>query len=953
MMRQCKILLVAPFALAVGVLAAAEPSRKTPALPPVYSYRAPDIEALRDGFANPPREAGPWVFWMWFDNVVTKEEITRELEEMAAAGIAGAELRWLTMRGFQGRPGPWFDPDGWARLGHRKLEFLSEEFLDVLEHTFAEAERLGLKLAINMGMGWPPGGTWITDEHRSKHLVSAARVVQGPKRLEGDEASVPPGAMVFTWRVEDGSPQDKCVVVESFRDLTDKVDAKHRLPWDVPKGRWLIGTFHYAPGGICDKGDGPEADPGSRKAVLFHLDHLFGKLQPRLGKHFGSTLVDVASDSWEYERSRQGRYWSPALFELSPEVAGYDLRRRLYALLGYGPDREQVLGDVDRVQRETVRRHFFAAAADFLHTRSLRHRPQAYGRGLARDFFEVYALADVPEIEEALYLPEAVWTAHTLGKPVVSVEALTFLSGQGSSLRLGGKRGGHGPMRDPMEAWETNPAKMRWFASAHFARGINRIQIHSFSYSPPGVPPPGWRMYAEIHLNRNVPWWPYMREFSRWIARNQLLLQSGGPVADALIYPVRSNPPNGPYNMATDQPVSAINAIDGASPYTLARLRKQGEAPYDFSRLVLIDDVRTPDEARRILELVDAGVVLVCCRGMPERWTALRPAAGTAGDIAGLRAGFRRAVDRGKIVDARTKGWQAALAEAQSVRWAPASAKLSFQHRRIQGGEIYFLTNWGEAFSGEVSFPHAELAPEIWDADTGAMLPAGQYRADQERTAVSLSLRAHESAVVVFTHAKPSLHALRCEGGRVAYGPDGKLCVYLDGPGPSRVELSDGRTRDLRVELPKPLPLDGRWTLAASPEHGVGVRLPVRIELDRLVSWREIPELRTYSGIASYTTQFDVSPDHLREDVGLLLELGDVYELADVWLNGRHVATNWFPPYRLDVTGHVRPGKNAVRIDVPNILKNHLEQGDYTRPSGLLGPVRIRPIGQIILKSRG
>jgi hypothetical protein len=229
--------------------------------------------------------------------------------------------------------------------------------------------------------------------------------------------------------------------------------------------------------------------------------------------------------------------------------------------------------------------------------------------------------------------------------------------------------------------------------------------------------------------------------------------------------------------MATDQPAWAINAIDGASPYTLARLKKQdGAAPYDFSRLLLIDDVRTPGEAGRILELVSSGAVLVCCRAMPERWTALQPAADSAGDIARLQAGFRKAVDQGKVVDARSQGWQEALDEAQTVRWTPASAKLSFQHRRVQGGEIYFLTNWGEGFSGEV------------------------------------------------------------------------------------------------------------------------------------------------------------------------------YEMADVWLNGRRVGTSWFAPHGLDLTGHVQPGRNQLRIDVPNILKNHLEPGEYTRPSGLLGSIRVRPVGRVFLQ---
>ncbi|MFV2066584.1 MAG: glycosyl hydrolase, partial [Pirellulales bacterium] len=284
--------------LASAVLRAAEPPQQKPPLPPIYSYRAADIDTLRKGFRSPPREAGPWVYWMFFENVMAKEEITLELEEMAAAGIAGAEMRFLSMHGFATQPGPWFHPEGWSRLGQKRLEFLSPEFVEMLEHACAEAKRLDLRLALTLGMGWPPGGPWITDAYRSKHLVARSTVVQGPKPLRGDEArAVPAGAMVFAWQLRDGRPDAQDVVVESFRDLSDGVNPQRQLEWDVPEGRWLIATFHYAPGGLCDKGNGPEVDPGSREAVLFHLNHLFGKLQPRLGAYFGSTLVEIASDS--------------------------------------------------------------------------------------------------------------------------------------------------------------------------------------------------------------------------------------------------------------------------------------------------------------------------------------------------------------------------------------------------------------------------------------------------------------------------------------------------------------------------------------------------------------------------------------------------------------------------------------------------------------------------------
>ena len=89
------------------------------------------------------------MYWFWFENVVNRVEITRELEEMVKAGIGGVELRCVSMQGFTGgSPGPWFTPADWKRLGHRRLEYLSPEFVDILEHTVSEARRLRLRFSI-------------------------------------------------------------------------------------------------------------------------------------------------------------------------------------------------------------------------------------------------------------------------------------------------------------------------------------------------------------------------------------------------------------------------------------------------------------------------------------------------------------------------------------------------------------------------------------------------------------------------------------------------------------------------------------------------------------------------------------------------------------------------------------------------------------------------------------
>ena len=82
------------------------------------------------------------------------------------------------------------------------------------------------------------------------------------------------------------------------------------------------------------------------------------------------------------------------------------------------------------------------------------------------------------------------------------------------------------------------------------------------------------------------------------------------------------------------------------------------------------------------------------------------------------------------------------------------------------------------------------------------------------------------------------------------------------------------------------------------------------------------------------------------------LELGDVYELARVWLNGHEIGTTWSPPFQLETTGRLKRGRNTLRIEVPNVLKNHLEAGDdYRRPSGLLGPVQLVPKRRVVFKA--
>src|SRR6185503_17416985 len=64
----------------------------------------------------------------------------------------------------------------------------------------------------------------------------------------------------------------------------------------------------------------------------------------------------------------------------------------------------------------------------------------------------------------------------------------------------------------------------------------------------------------------------------------------------------------------------------------------------------------------------------------------------------------------------------------------------------------------------------------------------------------------------------------------------------------------------------------------------------------------------------------------------ILLDLGVVKDLAEVSLNGRALGVLWKPPFRVDVTGALKPGVNRLEIKVTNQWTNRLI-GDRTAPA--------------------
>src|SRR6185503_16157437 len=135
----------------------------------------PDVstKGLHEAFAHPPDDSRIMVRWWWFGPSATREELTRELEQMKSSGIGGVEIATLYPLALD-------DP----KTGFHNYSFVSDEHIENLRFVAEEARRLGLRVDVTLGSGWPFGGAHIPVTEGAGEL----RVESDP--VAGGESSI-------------------------------------------------------------------------------------------------------------------------------------------------------------------------------------------------------------------------------------------------------------------------------------------------------------------------------------------------------------------------------------------------------------------------------------------------------------------------------------------------------------------------------------------------------------------------------------------------------------------------------------------------------------------------------------------------------------------------------------------------------------------------------------------
>ncbi len=116
--------------------------------------------------------------------------------------------------------------------------------------------------------------------------------------------------------------------------------------------------------------------------------------------------------------------------------------------------------------------------------------------------------------------------------------------------------------------------------------------------------------------------------------------------------------------------------------------------------------------------------------------------------------------------------------------------------------------------------------------------------------------------------------------------------------------------------------------------------------------WEEVP--MKYAGCVEGLAGWEKKTGTLRYERELserkaygrvILDLGEVFETAEVFVNGKSAGYRICPPYRFDVTGLLERGRNQLAVEVTNTLgtsqRDAMSHYLPIEPFGLRGPVKI------------
>lgn len=770
---------------------------------------------------------------------------------------------------------------------------------------------------------WTPEGSdpgsEDMDAAKWKPNLKVANLVLGSEPvIDGYE-----GKSGKVWRVSKYFPiaDNECVPKDKIINLTGKLISSDFLdkPFTInlPKGRWhILRIGHTTTGHINATGGGGrglECDKFSRTAIKKQFDNWFANIYRHIPQDIAKrVLTRIHVDSWECGSQN----WSDNFADEFRRRRGYDLMQWLPLYAGVpietSEKSEKVLRDIRQTIAELINDIFFDEVATLGKQYGCKLSAECVAPTMVSDGLLHYQHADYPMGEFWLNSPthdklndmlDAVSGAHIYGKDIIQAEGFTEVRG----------------------TWDEDLALLKPLLDKNYCTGINAIVFHVNTHNPWTDRAPGMTLDGiGTFFQRDNTWWREMPAFTSYISRCQSLLQYGKPVIDLAVYTGDETP------RRSILPERLITSLPGL--FSEKTIKREQERLANVGQPLEVSPVKVTHTANMT---------------KAEHW--VNPLQGYRYDSFNHDVLGKSQVKNGKLVTPNGMEY---------------SALVIPQARKMNPGRI--VTCWNTIDS--IASWGVPVIKEVWkEADLTSLgikkdieIPEGidyTHRAAKDADIYFLSNQTGGSITI-----SPGFRAERAYK-YLADAVTGKIykaaeSITLPVGGSIFYILSDGKvpgaTEEIKAQSTTVATLDNcQWTIKYE-------KTGRQTKTSELTDWSksDINDIKYYSGHADYTTTFRLK----RKPKGdIMLDLGNVADIATVYVNGKKCGTAWTAPYAVDITKAVKRGRNTLKIVVVNTWANALQgndlgtppfegiwtNGKYRRaekellPAGLLGPVKI------------
>lgn len=919
-------------------------------------------DAVKPGWPDIEYQAKPWTRWWWQGNLVDEEGLTKALKKYAEAGLGGVEITCIY--GVKGQEDTF-------------IHFTSDRWVDLFHHTLREAKKLDMGVDLALASGWPFGGPWVNKDDACKMFIikqyelkagdtlnEKITHVQEPlvravnKRIDIDQLSDPV--------ISNGNLQELALDQVRFpRDLplqtlmaynedneaveiSSHVAADGTLNWVPVEGHWkLYALFMGWHGKQVERagpgGEGDVIDHFSEKAIQDYLAHFDEAFRDANLFH----LRAYFNDSYEVDDAYGESNWTHNFFAEFKQRRGYDLRNYLSALA-----RDGDAGTISRVYcdyRETISDlildNFTKPWALWARRQGKLIRNQAHGS--PANILDLYAASDIPETEgtDFMAIKFASSAAHTSGKKLVAAEAATWLN----------------------EHFLATLAETKENVDRYFLGGVNHIVYHGTAYSPDNEPWPGRMFYASVHYAPSNTIWRDFPVLNNYVARTQSFLQKSKACNDVLlyypVYDIWSEPWRHPlYNFKGRYLTSPAHEV--------ANMMQEAGYTYDFISDRQITNTRFSDgllatgkneyktilipEAeyiplhtfKQLLALAKKGGQIIFYKSFPDSIPGLLDIQTRQQEYNSLIMGLAFEAINTWVRQAKVGHGKMFIADSlelalQSLKIKPEDmvrTGLDFIRKKMGNTLIFFIKNNSDSQVHEF-IPVANTAKSvILYNPMNNLYGKVPMKIEDEELQVFLQLNPGETCILQLFNKEQSV---------------GDYAFY--------------------TEIDSGMVLDSSWSITFKEGGPV---LPETQQDISLSSWTNLDAggSEAFSGTALYTTSFK-KPNQQVD--AWKLDLGEVHESVEVYINGIHTETLIGPDYSVVIQDSLWQADNTLDLYVSNLMANRIidmeNSGEEYRkfyninfpankrenvgpdrlfttrnweplPSGLIGPVRLIPM---------